>query len=83
MLCFYLFMYCTNALQDLIDSQGVMLPWLTIYNNNQYSRWLTIFWSVFTNLPRDQEGSKQMKYLKECIFTKTKSLFDSEPKKKV
>ena len=32
--------HCTNAFQDLIDSQRAMLPWLTIYGNNQYSRWL-------------------------------------------
>ena len=45
----------TNAFQDLIDSQRSMLPWLTIYDNNQYSRWLPYFWSVLTNLLRDRE----------------------------
>ena len=32
---------CTNAFQDLIDSQRAMLPY-----NNQYYRWLPYFWSV-------------------------------------
>ena len=41
--------------KDLIDSQRAMLPWLTIYYNNQYSRWLPYFWSVLTDLPRDRE----------------------------
>ena len=49
--------HCTNAFQDLIDSQQAMLPWLTIYDNNQYSRWLPYFWSVLTNLPRNRESS--------------------------
>ena len=48
--------HCANAFQDLIDSQRGMLPWLTIYDNNQYSRWLPYFWSVLTNLPRDRES---------------------------
>ena len=57
-MCDALFLYihakhCTNAFQDLIDSQRSMLPWLTIYDNNQYSRWLLYFWSVLTNLLRD------------------------------
>ena len=30
--------HCTNAFQDLIDSQRTMLPRLTIYDNNQYPR---------------------------------------------
>ena len=42
-----------NAFQELIDSQQSMPPWLTIYDNNQYSRWLPYFWSVLTNLMRD------------------------------
>ena len=41
--------------KDLIDSQRAMLPWLTIYDNNQYSRWLPYFWSVLADLPRDRE----------------------------
>ena len=48
--------HCTNAFQDLIDSQQAMLPWLTIYDNNQYSRWLPYFWSVLANLPRNRES---------------------------
>ena len=32
--------HSATNLQDLIDSQRAMLPWLTIYDNNQYSRWL-------------------------------------------
>ena len=38
--------HCTNAFQDLIDSQRAMLPWLTIYDNIWYSYWLPYFWSV-------------------------------------
>ena len=45
--------HCANAFQDLIDSQQTMLLWLTIYDYNQYSRWLPYFWSVLTNLLRD------------------------------
>ena len=54
--------YCTNAFQDLIDSQRDMLLWLTIYDNNQYSPRLPYSWSVFTNLPRDQESFLEEKY---------------------
>ena len=30
--------HCTNAFKDLTESQRVMLPWLAIYDNNQYFR---------------------------------------------
>ena len=30
--------HCTNAFQDLIDSQWVKIQWLTVPDNNQYSR---------------------------------------------
>ena len=30
-------------LQDLIDGQRAMLPWITIYDNNHYSRYLQGF----------------------------------------
>ena len=39
-----------------------MLPWLTIYDNNQYSRWLPYFWSVLSNLPEDQRGFLEENY---------------------
>ena len=45
--------HCTNVFQDLIDSQQTMLPWLTIYDYNQYSRWLPYFWSVLPSLLRE------------------------------
>ena len=48
--------HCTNAFQDLIDNQRVILAWFTIYHNNQYSRWLPYFWSALNNLPRDRES---------------------------
>ena len=35
--------HSATNLQDLIDSQRAMLPWLTIYDNNKYSRWLPYF----------------------------------------
>ena len=35
--------HCSNEFQDLINSQRAMLPWLTIYDNNQHSRWLLYF----------------------------------------
>ena len=54
--------HCTNAFQDLIDSQRDMLLWLTIYDNNQYSPRLPYSWSVLTNLPRDQESFLEEKY---------------------
>ena len=55
--CFYLFMLTIVLMhfKDLIDSQRAMLPWLTIYDNNQYSRCLPYFSSVLTDLPRDWE----------------------------
>ena len=54
--------HCTNVFQDQIDSQRAMLPWLTIYDNNQYIRWLPYFWSVLTNLPRDGESFSGQNY---------------------
>ena len=54
--------HCMNAFQDLIDSQRAMLPWLTIYDNNQYSRWLPYFWSVLQNLPRDRKSFLEENY---------------------
>ena len=42
--------------QDLIDSQRAMLPWLTIYDNNQYSRWLPYFWSMLSALPANRRN---------------------------
>ena len=50
------------AFQDLIDSQRALLPWLTIYDNSQYSRWLPYFWSVLTNLPRDRKSFLEENY---------------------
>ena len=35
--------HCTNAFQYLIDRQRVMLPWLPVYDNNQYSCRLPYF----------------------------------------
>ena len=54
--------HCTDNFQDLIDSQRAMLPWLTIYDNNQYSRWLPYFWLVLSNLPRDRESFLEENY---------------------
>ena len=54
--------HCTNAFQDLIDSQRDMLLCLTIYDNNQYSPRLPYSWSVLTNLPRDQKSFLEEKY---------------------
>ena len=41
--------HCINVFQDLVDCQQVVLPWLTIYDNNQCSCWLPYFWLVLTN----------------------------------
>ena len=54
--------HCTNAFQELIDTQWAMLPWLTVYDNNQYSCWLLQFWSELPNLPRDQERFLEESY---------------------
>ena len=54
--------HCTNAFQDMIDSQPALLPWLTIYDNNQYSRWIPYFWSVLTNFQRDWENLLEENY---------------------
>ena len=54
--------HCTNAFQDLIDSQRAMVPWLTIYDNNQYSCWLPYFGSVLKNLLMDRENFSEENY---------------------
>ena len=51
--------HCTNASQDLIDSQQSMLPWSTINDNNQHSGLLPCFWPTHTNLPRYRESFEE------------------------
>ena len=31
-----------------------MLPWMVVYDNNMYGRWLSDFWAMLTALPPDQ-----------------------------
>ena len=64
--------HCTDNFQDLIDSQRAMLPWLTIYDNNQCSRWLPYFWLVLSNLPK---GSREFLGRRLCTFLDCESLF--------
>ena len=54
--------HCSNAFQDLIDSQRAIPPWLTIYDNSQNARWLPYFWSVLTNLLKDLESFLEENY---------------------
>ena len=35
-------------------SLRMMLPWLQIYDNNKYGRWLTEFWLEISSLPEDK-----------------------------
>ena len=37
-------------------SLGMMLPWLRIYDNDKYSRWLVEFWLEINTLPEGKEG---------------------------
>ena len=60
--------HCTNAFQDLIDSQRAKLPSLTIYDKNQYSRWLPYFWSVLTNIQRNRESFWEENYSRLSIL---------------
>ena len=34
-------------------SLRMMLPWLRIYDNDKYSRWLTEFWLEISSLPKE------------------------------
>jgi len=39
---------------EFVSSLCAMLPWLMVYNNNQYGRWLPDFWAMLISLPVDQ-----------------------------
>ena len=48
--------HCTNAFEYLIDRQRVMLPWLTVYDNNQYSCRLSYFGQCLQIFQRYRES---------------------------
>ena len=54
--------HVVNSFDDLINSQHAILPWLTIYDNNQYSRWLPYFWSVLSTLPEERQQFLERNY---------------------
>ena len=39
---------------DYVSSLRAMLPWMVVYDNNKYGRWLSDFWAMLTTLPSDQ-----------------------------
>ena len=39
---------------EFVSSLRAMLPWLMVYDNNQYGRWLPDFWAMLASLPVDQ-----------------------------
>jgi hypothetical protein len=48
--------HAAKNLQDMVDSQRAMLPWLGAYDNNNYFRWLPHFWSMLSSLPPDRRN---------------------------
>lgn len=47
-------------------SLRMMLPWLRIYDNDKYSRWLTEFWLEISSLPKENE-----RYMREGLFSQS------------
>ena len=47
-------------------SLRMMLPWLRIYDNDKYSRWLVEFWLEIDTLPEEKE-----RYMKEGLFAQS------------
>ena len=44
----------------------MMMPWLRIYDNNKYSKWLVEFWLEISSLPDEKE-----KYMREGLFAQS------------
>ena len=40
-------------LEEYINSQRSMLPWMVAYDNKNYARWLPDFWAMLQSLPPD------------------------------
>ena len=40
--------------EEYVSSLRPMLPWMVVYDNNRYGRWLPDFWAMLTALPADQ-----------------------------
>ena len=47
-------------------SLRMMFPWLRIYDNDKYSKWLVEFWLEISSLPEEKET-----YLKEGLFSQS------------
>ena len=62
----------TNTFQDLIDSQRATIPWFTIYDNNQYSRWLPYF---LVSACKSPKVSREFSRRKLCTFLDWQSVF--------
>ena len=39
---------------EFLSSMRAMLPWLVIYDNNEYGRWLPDFWAMLASLPNEK-----------------------------
>ena len=39
---------------EYVKSLRAMLPWMVVYDNNRYGRWLSDFWAMLTSLPANQ-----------------------------
>ena len=44
----------------------MMLPWLRIYDNDKYSKWLVEYWLEVSSLPDEKE-----KYMREGLFAQS------------
>ena len=53
----------TQNWESFKASPRMMLPWLRIYDNDKYSRWLLEFWLEISSLPEEKE-----KFMREGLF---------------
>ena len=46
-----------------LASIRLMIPWIQVYDNNKYGKWLVEFWLEMSNLP-----DSKVEYLKGGLF---------------
>ena len=56
----------TQNWDEFKSSLRMMIPWMQIYDNDKYGRWLVEFWLVISSLPDDQA-----KYMGEGVFAQS------------
>lgn len=56
----------TQNWEEFKSSLRLMLPWLQIYDNDKYGRWLVQFWLEISNLPEEKA-----KFMKEGLFSQS------------